>query len=175
MGLGLLGVAGALVDYWPVRNDMPTVADVLALPADPSVPVLSSSTTSPFEFVSDHHRRSAPAAETADLAPLEAPDGATEFLDGPVSLGAPMPPSLAVESATPGAMPVSVLDLIPPVITASEAMPNTPVPAVVSAQNGDNRFTGAAKSIGRAGAKAGGAVASGFATMASAVGHVFRW
>jgi hypothetical protein len=175
LGLGLLGVAGALVDYWPVSGQIPTVEAVLALPAGLTLPAVSPS-TSPFEPVADSHRVASPAEVVAEVPALEAPDGMAELVEGPApALGTPLPPSLAVESAAPGAMPVSVLDLIPPVITASEAMPNTPVPAVVSAQNGDNRFAGAAKTIGRAGARAGGAVASGFGAVASAVGHVFRW
>ena len=185
LGLGLLGAAGALVDYWPVPSALPAVASVLDLPAAARMPPLRLTAIPESSAVAVI--RPAPAKLRASAASLEEltvpntngndavfglPDGQTESLE-PVAV---LPPSLAVASASMTAMPVSTLALLPPVITAFEATPENPLlpEPVPAAQNRDNRFTGAAKSIGRAGVKPITAIASGFVSLASAVGHVLH-
>jgi hypothetical protein len=180
LGLGLLAAAGALVDYWPVHSDIPVVASVLALPPTlvvPRVPVAP-----PLVAVNVSFRapaRVAPATVT-DGAAMEATDVASGAFDAPAeSTESPvaLPPSLAVAPADTAGMPVSTLELSPPTISAPEATVLAPVVQV--AQGGDNMFAGAAKKSGRAVAKTGSVIASGFVTgvssVASAFGRVFRF
>jgi hypothetical protein len=181
LGLGLLGAAGALVDYWPVRGDLPTVASALALPdpltAIPGVPTASlalspvkhASITRPApDAMTDRQGAAAAALETVVTADLA--DVVPETRD-PLALSsvaAPPPPSLAVELARPDNIPSSTLALMPPVILAPEAFLSVPP---VSASSGDNMFEAAAKTAGRVGLKTGSAIANGF----KAVGHIIRW
>lgn len=108
---------------------------------------------------------------TTDVSAL---DTAEPVAESEPALSVPAPvaplPSLAVQPASASTLPSSVLELLPPVITASEAIPNQTV--IFTAQS-DNRFIGVTKSIGRASARAGGAVVHGVAAAAGAVGHVF--
>jgi hypothetical protein len=179
LGLGLLGAAGALVDYWPVRSGLPVVASALVLPADFGAPTLRG--TALPEVSSTTERRLSAAKSPAyavaevDLAIPEAngndavfglSDGQAESLQP----AAVLPPSLEVASASMAAMPASTLALIPPVITAFEATPENPLfpqPAPVAQQNHDNRLTGTMKT----GAKV---VAWPFMAVASKLGHFLR-
>jgi hypothetical protein len=171
LGLGLLGAAGALVDYWPVQGELPAVEAKLALPPAFELPNLNR--PSPPTAVLASARRVVSAVPDTDAADLLAA-GAVESESTEASIT--MPPSLAVAPMDTTRMPVSTLDLTPPVISAPELAPFAPVQM---ASNGDNVFTGAAKKSGRAMAKTGEVIASGFATgvtsVASAFGRVFRF
>lgn len=174
LGLGLLGVAGALVDYWPVRGELPAVASVLSLPAPiqaltnrpDAPPSLTRARPVATPVAMTPHRPAAdPILDTvvnADLADV--------LDDSPApSLAPPPPPSLAVVAARLDSIPSSTLSLMPPVIVAPEAFLS--VPPVASPSSGDNLFEAAAKTAGRVGLKTGSAIANGF----KAFGHVFRW
>ena len=181
LGLGLLGVAGALVDYWPVQGELPTVASILDLPApltvpgppefasaQPSVTRTAAVVTRAGARRSDDHVVTDASFDTvvnADLADvLDAPAAAVPSLAPP-----PPPPSLDVVPARPDNIPSSTLSLMPPVIVAPEAFLS--VPPVAEPSSGDNMFEAAAKTAGRVGLKTGSAIANGF----KAFGHVFRW
>ena len=181
LGLGLLGLAGALVDYWPVRSDLPVVA-ALGLPVGLGLPTLHATAT-PVPAVPAANRRSVRATSEVPVAlDLTIPDantndvifGASDDPPPPDPVG--LPPSLEVGSTAMATMPTSTLELIPPVITAFEAATEKPAPAPPTppAQSGDNRFVGAAKTIGRVGAKPITAIASGFVSLGSAFGHLFH-
>lgn len=181
MGLGLLGAAGALVDYWPVHSDIPVVTSVLAQPPALVVPNVSVART-PLA-VAVNVRLTTPAGVmpvTVTEGAFEAADPASGAVDAPAeTTESPiaLPPSLAVAPADTNRMPVSTLDLAPPVISAPEATVLSP--ALQVAQGGDNMFAGAAKKSGRAVARTGSAIASGvvtgFSSVASAFGRVFRF
>src|SRR5262249_30760747 len=122
----------------------------------------------------------------AIVAPIAVPDSAEPVLI-PVSDERPAAPlatsaaatnvaSLDVTPASPSSLPVYTLNLIPPSVSDEhELMPESPAaPVSNTAQNGENMFAGAAKSIGKAGAKTGTTIASGFVTAASAIGRMFR-
>lgn len=178
LGLGLLGLAGALVDYWPIRGELPRVASALDLPDSlsiPSLPTLPPVPQMASREISAPSARAMRAAEalaagdaTLDAAALNA--DLAEVLDEPPppALAPPPPPSLAVVPARPDSIPSSTLDLQPPVIVAPEEFLSVP-PA--EPPSSDNMFEGAAKTVGRVGLKTGTVIASGF----RAVGHVFRW
>jgi hypothetical protein len=176
LGLGLLGAAGALVDYWPVRGGLPVVASALVLPASFGVPGLRG--TALPDVSSSTERRATAAKSLASAVADEAlatpdpnandavfgpPDGQAESLEP----AAVLPPSLDVAPASMAAMPASTLALIPPVITAFEAIPENPLfpqPAPAVQQNRDNRLAGAAKTSARV-------VAWPFMAVASKIGH----
>lgn len=179
LGLGLLGVAGALVDYWPVHGDVPYVASVLTHPAglaaltadaNASMPVIAPPVTAPLA--------------NATVAPIPVPDPVVPIGaladERPATPPAPAPhasnvASLSVAPASPASLPAYTLDLIPPATTDEpELAPESPAAPVNHAQNGENMFTGAAKSIGKASARTGTTIASGFVSAASAIGRMFR-
>jgi hypothetical protein len=181
LGLGLLGAAGALVDYWPVPSALPAVASASVLPADLSIPSLRLTAIPDISPVAE--LRSSPAKARAsavadvDLAIPEAngndavlglPPDQTDSLEP----AAVLPPSLDVASASMTAMPVSTLALIPPVIAAFEATPEDPLSPqpVPPTQNRDNRLTSAAKTGARAVAWTGSAIAKPIV----ALGHFLR-
>jgi len=188
LGLGLLGAAGALVDYWPVPSALPAVASALVLPADAGLPTLRA--TAPDDVSSAtgiRSSRTTSRASTVAEVDLAIPDnngnngndavfGLPEGQTGSLEPAAALPPSLGVDPATMAAMPVSMVALFPPVITAFEATSENPLSPqpVPPTQNRDNKFTGAAKAIGRTGAKPITAIASGFVSLARAVGHVLQ-
>lgn len=180
LGLGLLGAAGALVDYWPVRGELPSVASVLALPeplstlARPDFSAAPALVNRATTVSTPRHRQPAsPAVVDASLETIAAADVAdvvTETPDPTPSLAPPtVPPSLEVVAAQPDNIPSSRLVLMPPVIVAPEAFLS--VPPVASPSSGDNMFEAAAKVAGRVGVKTGSAIANGF----KAVGHAFRF
>lgn len=162
LGLGLLGAAGALVNYWPVRGDLPVVASALVVPDPSIVPILHETLTD-----NSAKTRRAFAAEShalgvagADLTfPAEGNDNDARLGasgDPPESLGpgVVLPPSLNVTPAAMGAMPTSTLDLMAPVISAFEVTPENLLAAspTQSAKNGENKVAGAAKYLGKASA-----------------------
>jgi hypothetical protein len=164
LGLGLLGAAGALVNYWPVRGDLPVVASALVLPDRSGLPILHETRTD--AAAAPRHALAAKSpARAAVVARLTIPaanrtnKSAATFLapnDPPASLdaGIVLPPSLAVTPAAMGALPVSTLDLMAPVITAFEVTPENLLAGspVQSAKNGGNKVAGAARVLGRASA-----------------------
>jgi hypothetical protein len=176
LGLGLLGAAGALVDYWPVRSGLPAVAAALVLPADFGVPALRGTALPELPSATELRGSAAksPAHAVADVdlaipdtngndAVFGQSDGQTESLEP----AAVLPPSLEVASASMAAMPASTLALNPPVITASEATPENPLfsqPAPAVPQNRNGRLTGVAKTGARV-------VAWPFMAVASKIGH----
>ncbi len=161
LGLGLLGAAGALVNYWPVRGDLPVVASALVVPDPSIVPILHETLTDTSAatrraFTAKSH---ALGAAGADLTfPAENDNDARLGASGdpPESLGpgVVLPPSLKVAPAAMGAMPTSTLDLMAPVISAFEVTPEGPLtaPLTQSAKNGENKVAGAAKYLGKASA-----------------------
>lgn len=176
LGLGLLGVAGALVDYWPVRGDLPTVASVLSLPEPLRLLAVPADST-PTPLVTRASTMSAPRAARTENPPVAdasldaaVPENLTEVLPATAapSLEPEFPPSLAVTPAQPDNIPSSTLSLMPPVIVAPEAFLSVPP---VPAPSGDNMFEAAAKTAGRVGLKTGSVIVNGF----RAVGHAFRW
>jgi hypothetical protein len=174
LGLGLLGAAGALVDYWPVRSALPAVASALSLPADLGIPALRATALPKVSTAAEFRSPAAKSTATAVEVDLTIPDasgndGVFGTLDGQAQTLEPavLPPSLEVAPASMATMPVSTLDLIPPVITAFEATPENPLfppPAAAVQQNHDNRLTGAAKTGARV-------VAWPFMAVASKLGH----
>jgi len=179
LGLGLLGAAGALVDYWPVPSALPAVASASVLPADLGIPALRLTAIhdiSPAaELPSSPAKSRASAVPEGDLAIPEAngndavlglPPGQTDSLE-PV-----LPPSLDVAPASMVAMPASTLTLNPPVIAAVEAIPENPLAPqpVPPTQSRDNRLTSAAKTGARAVAWTGSAIARPIV----ALGHFLR-
>jgi hypothetical protein len=183
LGLGLLGAAGALVDYWPVRSDIPQVASVLALPPALAIPTVSSTSFTIEQSTQARHVRAVPAALIVPTGDILSADGIGLSLNGadqtdqqslvldPAEARVNLPPSLAVEPLDATRMPVSPLDLTPPAISAQEV--TILAPAVQAAQNGDNMFAGAAKKSGRAVAKTGSAIANGVVSGASSVASAF--
>lgn len=182
LGLGLLAATGALVDYWPVQTDMPGISSALVLPAGVALPSIADPSAQPPPGPTGSRRTQVSLRELTRVSPAaimaDASDMTTFGLldpNAPSSVAmSDVPPSLAVAPAATGSMPVSTLDLLPPVISAAELPDLSPSP-VPTSQNGGNMFTGAAKSVGRAGQKTGSAVWDGFVSVASVVGHVFRW
>jgi hypothetical protein len=182
LGLGLLGAAGALVDYWPVPSALPAVASALLLPADPGLPALRLTATHEiFPTAEFRSSRAKPRASMATDEDLTIPDtNGNDAVFGlregqPESLGplADLPPSLAVTPASMAAMPVSTLALIPPPVDAAfEATPENPLSPqpVPPTQNRENRFAGAAKTGAKAVAWTGNAIAKPFV----ALGHVLH-
>jgi hypothetical protein len=184
LGLGLLGAAGALVDYWPVHSTLPVVASALVLPTDFGLPALRvtavRTASSAMEFRAPAPKKTkSPAHTSADveLAIPDAtgndlvfglPDGQTESLEP----AAVLPPSLEVTPAAMAAMPASTLALVPPVIMAFEATPDNPLSPqpVPPTQNRDSRLTGVAKSSARAVVWTGSAIARPII----ALGHFLR-
>lgn len=181
LGLGLLGVAGALVDYWPVHGDIPMVASVLAHPAGLAALTADANASMPVVASPSSVRRATPAVEPIAIPdPIESTSA--PVAEHPVTSSAPAaaptstPASLVVAPASPASLPVYTLDLIPPSSSdVPELTPESPAAPVTSnAQTGENMFAGAAKSIGKAGAKTGTTIASGFVSAASAIGRMFR-
>ena len=176
LGLGLLGVAGALVDYWPVHGDVPYVASVLTHPA--GLAALTADANASMPVIAPP--ASAPLAN-AIVVPIPVPDPVVP-LGAPADErpSAPAPhasnvASLSVAPASPSALPSYTLDLVPPATSDEpELAPESPAAPVNHAQNGENMFTGAAKSIGKASARTGTTIASGFVSAASAIGRMFR-
>jgi hypothetical protein len=177
LGLGLLGAAGALVDYWPVQGELPAVQAKLALPPAFELPAfVDFHLSQPVVAAPKRVVSVVPDVTTGDAADMLAA-GAADTQSESAEPAAILPPSLAVAAVDASRMPASALDLTPPVISAPEPPPSAaPVPFE---QNGDNVFTGAAKKSGHAMAKTGSAIANGFATgftsVASAFGRVFRF
>jgi hypothetical protein len=176
LGLGLLGAAGALVDYWPVRSALPAVASALVLPADFGIPALGATalpatssgtefgapaTKSPAHAVADVDLVIPDAAGAAGAAGNDAVFGLSDSQTESLEPAAVLPPSLAVAPASMAAMPVSTLALLPPVITAFEATTENPLSPepVPPTQSRDNRFTSAAKTSARAVVWTGSAIA----------------
>jgi hypothetical protein len=182
LGLGLLGAAGALVDYWPVPSALPAVAAARVLPVDSGLPALHATATPEIslattEFRSSRAKSRASAVADEGLAIPHAngndgvfgvPEGQAESLEPPAALS----PSLAVAPASMAAMPVSTLTLFPPVVTAFEETPDDPLSPqpVPPTQNRDSRLAGVAKSGARAVAWTGSAIAKPFV----ALGHVLH-
>jgi hypothetical protein len=182
LGLGLLGAAGALVDYWPVPSALPAVASARVLPVDSGLPALHATAAPEIslattEFRSSRAKSRAPAVADEGLAIANTngndavfgvPEGQTESLEPPAAL----PPSLAVAPALMAAMPVSTLTLFPPVVMAFEATPDDPLSPqpVPPTQSRDNRLTSAAKTGARAVAWTGSAIARPIV----ALGHFLR-
>lgn len=181
LGLGLLGATGALVNYWPVQNNMPGVASALVVPAGVPVPSIAEASVDVTTWSVEPRRPAASlrhlAAASSDVVAADASEVTTLGLAEPSAASATvtsdLPPSLVVAPATTANMPASPLELLPPVITAAGELPDlSPVP---TSQNGGNMLTGAARTVGRAGHRTGTAVWGGFVSVASAVGHVFHW
>jgi hypothetical protein len=178
LGLGLLGAAGALVDYWPVRGALPVVASALVLPADFGIPALRATALPQISSAAELRSTAAkaPADAVADLNLVDnANDAVFGAADGQAESLAPavvLPPSLEVAPASMAAMPVSTLALIPPVITAFEATPENPLSPqpVPPTQSRDNRLTSVAKTGARAVAWTGNAIARPIV----ALGHFLR-
>lgn len=161
LGLGLLGAAGALVNYWPVRGDLPVVASALVVPGPSIVPILHETLT---DNSATPRRAFAAKSRALGVAGADLRIPATNDNDArlgasgdpPESLGpgVVLPPSLKVTPAAMGAMPTSTLDLMAPVISAFEVTPEDPLaaPPTQSAKNGENKVAGAAKYLGKASA-----------------------
>jgi hypothetical protein len=160
MGLGLLGVAGALVNYWPVQGDLPVVASVLALPDRSGLPILHETladgpAASRRALTARSHARAVVEVGLTIPYTKNANNNAVRLgaaPDRPASLdpGIVLPPSLAVTPAAMSAMPASTLDLMAPVITAFEVAPAA-APGQL-AKNGSNKVASAAKYLGKASA-----------------------
>lgn len=163
LGLGLLGAAGALVNYWPVRGDLPAVASTLARPGRSDLPILhealEDASAAPFRAVAV--RFHAPAVVHVALRIPDAKNNSNDATlgarhDQPESLDprVVLPPSLVVTPAAIEAMPTSTLDLMAPVISAFEVAPENLLAAAPtqSAKNGENKVAGAAKYLGKASA-----------------------
>jgi hypothetical protein len=173
-GLGLLAGAGALVDYWPTRGQLPLLApferdDLVRLaaasPPDPLLIVVPPPAT-----------RRAPASRPAEPIPMLRA-GAVPRVAGvaPVALVAPRPDPVA----NPVIEPLTVLASAAPATTvcASLILPPLATPrhtASWSTDSDDGGFlTGAVKRTGasilRTSARAGASVFDAFRSLGGAV------
>jgi hypothetical protein len=181
LGLGLLGAAGALVDYWPVRSALPAVVSALTLPAGLGTPALHATVLPEVSTPARFRSSAAPTVVDADLTIPDAigangNDGSLGFADGHAESTEPvgvLPPSLEVASASMATMPVSTIALMPPVITAFEATLEDPLSPQLEPppQNRGNRLAGAAKTSARAVAWTGTAIGTALAKPFVALGH----
>ena len=174
LGLGLLAGAGALVDYWPARGQMPLVA-----PFGRDTLVLRGATSHPdpllIVIAPPAATRRAPAPRPAGPVPVLLVGAAPRVGGVPVALMAPR----AEPVPDPVVEPVAVLASAAPVTTVSASLILPPLAtprhtASWSTDSDDGGFlTGAVKRTGasilRTSARAGASVFDAFRSLGGAV------
>lgn len=180
VGLGLLAGAGAIVDYWPVRGDVPRVsAAPNRLPSLARVPLSASvGVAAPMFRVAQAVTARVPASHIASV-----PAPATElFVSMPVNTSLPIgePVALSVpsmplmEPAPADGVPASEVELAQlPIIWARERSNGSLGPLLAASQPVDDGFfSGALKktrdSLMRTGAATGASIADAFRGVANA-------
>ena len=192
-GLGLLAGAGALVEYWPVPEELPRVASGrLVPPAPPSlVPPVPEEIVIPAPSpVAVSTRVTSPQPRARVAAPVEqalAPvmHLPVEFdptlgLGISVALATPTPaPSVpTAEAILPAPQAVVVSNSVLPLADRAESVPLADPPVLANHQPGDGLFTGALRRTGElAGVsigKAGGAIVKTGVMAGASLRDVFR-